>query len=267
MNKIDIERALLKKYKKTIHSPFIKAIKEFNLINEGDKVAVAISGGKDSLLLAKLIENLQRYSKVKFDVEYVCMDPGYETCFRKQLEKNLDYLGINAKIFNSRVFEISEKISQEYPCYMCARMRRGSLYAFSKKLGCNKICLGHHFDDVIETTMMNVLYAGNYKTMKPILKAQNFSDMYLIRPLYYVREKDIISFRDYIGLNALNCACSVTKKKEAYTRKYIKNLIKDLSNNIKDVDKSIFKSAFNVNCDMVINYYKDGIKHSFMDDI
>ena len=226
MELIDIERSIIKKYRKQIWAPFIKAIKEFELINDGDKVAVAISGGKDSLLLAKVIEELHKHSKVKFDVAYISMDPGYDPRNRQQLEKNLDYLGIDGQIFDTEVFKIAEEVSEgKYPCYMCARMRRGSLYSKAEELGCNKIALGHHMNDVIETIMLNVLYAGKFNTMKPKLKAQNFEGMELIRPFYYVKEEDIIKWRDYIELFALNCACTVTKSQEAYTRKMIKQMI------------------------------------------
>ena len=263
----EIERSIIKKYRKEIWSPFIRAIKEFKLINDNDKIAVAISGGKDSLLLAKVIEELHKHSKVKFDVVYICMDPGYNKENRDKLEENLKYLHIDGKIYQTDIFEISEHITKgAYPCYMCARMRRGSLYAKAKELGANKIALGHHMNDVIETTMLNVLYAGNFKTMKPKLKAQNFSDMELIRPFYYVREEDIIKWRDYVGLTALNCACSVTKSQEAYTRKMIKNMISQMKEVNPDVEKSILKSAENVNCDMVIGYKLKGVKHSFMEE-
>lgn len=266
MDIVEIERSIIKKYRKKLWSNFVKAIKEFKLINEGDKVAVAISGGKDSLLCAKLIEELYKHSNVNFEVEYICMDPGYDEENRKLLEKNLAYLKIDGHIYSSDVFEVSEKISDSYPCYMCARMRRGSLYAKAKELGCNKIALGHHMNDVIETTLMNVLYAGNFKTMKPKLKAQNFDNMELIRPMYYIKEEDVIAWRDYIGLEALNCACTVTKKSESYTRLKIKNLIEDLGHDIENVEKSILRSAENVNCDMVLGYEINGVKHSFLEE-
>lgn len=266
MNIEMIERAIVKKYRKELWSPFIKAIKEFKLIEKGDVVAVAISGGKDSLLLAKLIEILKRYSEVKFEAKYIVMDPGYESCFRQTLIETLDYLKIDATIKDSDIFKVSEKISGDYPCYMCARMRRGFLYNFASEKGANKLALGHHFDDCIETTMMNVLYAGSFKTMRPKLKSKNFENMTLIRPLFYVREEDIIKWRDYSEIKALNCACSVTKKSESYTRKKVKELIKDLKKEIDDVDKSIMKSAFNVNIDMILGYEKDGVKHSFLEE-
>ena len=266
MELVEIEKSIIKKYRKEIWSKFIKAVKDFKLINDGDKIAVAISGGKDSLLLAKLIEELHKHSKVKFDFECIAMDPGYDRENRKSLEKNMAYLNIDGKIFDSDIFKVTEKISGDYPCYMCARMRRGFLYAKAKELGCNKVALGHHMNDVIETTLMNVFYAGNFKTMKPKLKAQNFPEMQLLRPMYYIEEKDIIKWRDYIGLKALDCACKVTKKQESYTRKYIKELIEKISLDIPDLEKSILKSAENVNCDMVIAYKMNGKKHSFLEE-
>lgn len=267
MELVEIERSIIKKYRKEIWAPFIKAIKEFELINDGDKVAVAISGGKDSMLLAKVIEELHKHSNVDFDVVYISMDPGYSKENRDRLEENLDYLNIDGQIFNTDVFQIAETISEgQYPCYMCARMRRGSLYSKAQELGCNKIALGHHMNDVIETIMLNILYAGNFKTMKPKLKAQNFENMELIRPFYYVKEEDIIKWRDYVELFALNCACTVTKSQEAYTRKMIKNMIAEMKKSNPDVEMSILRSAENVNCDMVIGYQLHGEKHSFMEE-
>ena len=262
-----IEKSIIKKYRKELWSPFVKAIKEFKLINEGDTVAVAISGGKDSLLCAKLVEELYKHSDVKFNVHYIAMDPGYSKENRQQLEKNFDYLKIDAKIYDSKVFEVAETLTNgDYPCYMCARMRRGFLYAKAKELGCNKIALGHHMNDVIETTLMNIFYAGSFKTMKPKLAAANFEDIQLIRPLYYLHEDDIKKWRDHIGLFPLDCACTVTKSSESYTRKEIKKLIKNLKEDNPDIEKSILKSADNVNCDMILGYKLHGEKHSFMEE-
>ena len=263
----DIERSIIKKYRKEIWSPFIKALKEFELINDGDKVAVAISGGKDSLLLAKVIEELHRHSKVDFDVEYICMDPGYTKENREFLEQNLSYLHIPGKIFETEIFQIAEEVTKgAYPCYMCARMRRGALYSKAQELGCNKIALGHHMNDVIETIMLNVLYAGKYNTMMPRLKAKNFENMELIRPFYYVREEDIIKWRDYSKLSALDCACKVTKSEEAYTRKMIKQMIADMKKDNPGVEISILRSAHNVNFDMVVGYQQNGEKHTFLEE-
>ena len=263
----EIEKSLIKKYRKELWSPFIKAVKEFNLIEEGDRVGVAISGGKDSLVLAKLIEELHKHSPVNFDVEYLCMNPGYDEENLDQLKKNLAYLGIPAKIYDSKVFDISESLADGgNPCYLCARMRRGFLYAKAKELGCNKLALGHHLNDVIETVMINVLYAGNYKTMKPKLTAQNFEDMLLIRPLYYLREEDIIRWRDFAELKALDCACTVTKSSESHTRKKVKELIAEIRKYNPNVEMSILRSSENVNCDMVLAYLVKGEKHSFMEE-
>lgn len=267
MEIVEIERSIIKKYRKEIRSPFIKGIKEFSLINEGDKIACAISGGKDSLLLAKLLEELHKHSKVNFDVEYIAMDPGYDRANRELLEENFKYLNIDGQIYDSQIFEVAETITKgNYPCYMCARMRRGFLYAKAEDLGCNKVALGHHSNDVIETTLMNVLYAGNFKTMKPRLRAQNFENMELIRPLYYLREDDIKKWRDYIDLRSLDCACTVTKSSESYTRKKVKELIRYLKEDNPDVEKSILRSAENVNCDMVLGYQIKGEKHSFLEE-
>lgn len=262
-----IEKSLIKKYRKKLWSPFIKAVKEFDLINEGDRVGVAISGGKDSLVLAKLIEELHRHSNVNFSVEYICMDPGYDEENLKLLKHNLAYLEIPGKIYDSKVFDVSEKMAAGgNPCYMCARMRRGFLYAKAKELGCNKLALGHHLNDVIETILMNVLYAGNFKTMKPKLTAQNFDDIYLIRPLYYIREEDIIKWRNFSKIDALDCACTVTKSEKSHTRQKIKDLIESLRGDIQNVEMSILRSGENVNCDMVLGYQIDGKKHSFMEE-
>ena len=190
----DIERSILKTYRKPIWSKFVKAIKEYELIQEGDKIGVAISGGKDSILMAKLLQELQRHGMVKFELEFIAMDPGYHPQIKSLLKENLEYLGIQTHIYDSGIFEVVDKMANDYPCYMCARMRRGSLYAKAEELGCNKLALGHHFNDVIETTLLNVLYGGNYKTMLPKLKAKNFDNMELIRPLYLIEEEAIKKF-------------------------------------------------------------------------
>ena len=208
----EIEKSIIKRYRKPIWSKFIKAIKQYDLIQDGDKVAVAISGGKDSLLMAKCFQQLQRYSDVKFDLEFIAMDPGYHPQIKALHKENLDYLGIPAHIYDSKIFEVIDKKAQDYPCYLCARMRRGSLYEKAKELGCNKLALGHHYNDVIETTMLNILYAGNFKTMLPKLKSQNFEGIELIRPLYLIEEEAIKRFINYSGIWPLNCACMVAAK-------------------------------------------------------
>ena len=261
----EIERSIVKRYRKGIWSKFIKAIKDYNLVEDGDKIAVAISGGKDSLLMAKLFQELHRHSQVKFDLEFIAMDPGYHPQIRELLEENCKHLNIPVHIYETKIFDIIDEKAKEYPCYLCARMRRGSLYAKARELGCNKLALGHHYNDVIETTMLNVLYAGNFKTMLPKLKADNFPDMELIRPLYYVEEEYIKRFIRYTGLWPLNCACMVAAKKVGNKRHEIKDLIAKLKENFNDVDKSIFKAAANVNMNSILGWEKDGEKYSFLD--
>ena len=190
----EIERSIVKRYRKPIWSKFIKAVKDYQLIEEGDKIAVAISGGKDSLLMAKLFQELKKHGQVNFDVEFIAMDPGYHPQIKDLLIENCEHLNIPVHIYESKIFEIIDEKAKDYPCYLCARMRRGSLYNKARELGCNKLALGHHYNDVIETTMLNVLYAGNFKTMLPKLKADNFEGIELIRPLYYVEEEAIIRF-------------------------------------------------------------------------
>ncbi|MBC5629034.1 tRNA 2-thiocytidine biosynthesis protein TtcA [Clostridium sp. NSJ-6] len=261
----EIERSLIKRYRKGIWSKFIKAIKDYNLVEEGDKIAVAISGGKDSLLMAKLFQELHKHRQVDFELEFIAMDPGYHPQIRELLEENCKHLNIPVHIYETKIFDIIDEKAKEYPCYLCARMRRGSLYAKARELGCNKLALGHHYNDVIETTMLNVLYAGNFKTMLPKLKADNFPDMELIRPLYYVEEEYIKRFIRYTGLWPLNCACMVAAKKVGNKRHEIKDLIAKLKENFNDVDKSIFKAAANVNMNSILGWEKDGEKYSFLD--
>ena len=261
----EIERSIIKRYRKGIWSKFIKVIKDYNLVEDGDKIAVAISGGKDSLLMAKLFQELHKHSQVKFDLEFIAMDPGYHPQIRELLEENCKHLNIPVNIYETKIFDIIDEKAKEYPCYLCARMRRGSLYAKAREMGCNKLALGHHYNDVIETTMLNVLYAGNFKTMLPKLKADNFPDMELIRPLYYVEEEYIKRFIRYTGLWPLNCACMVAAKKVGNKRHEIKDLIAKLKENFNDVDKSIFKAAANVNMNSILGWEKDGEKYSFLD--
>ena len=262
-----IERSLIKKFRKYIWSKFIKAIVEYELIQDGDKIAVAISGGKDSLLLAKLFQELKKNGKNNFELEFIAMDPGYHKDIRVLLEENCKYLNIPVQIYNADIFEVADKIAGKYPCYMCARMRRGSLYAKAKKLGCNKLALGHHFNDVIETNMLNILCAGNFKTMMPKLKSENFENMEIIRPLYLVKEESIIKWMNYTGLMPLNCACMVAAKKIGSTRVKIKKLIEDMENDgFTNVDINIFRSAQNVDMDRVLGYTKNNEYKSFLDD-
>ena len=262
----DIERSIVKTYRKHVWTKFIKAIKEYDLIQDGDKIAVAISGGKDSLLMAKLFQELKKYGTQNFEVEYIAMDPGYHPDIRELLEENCSYLDIPVHIYEANVFEVADKIAKDYPCYMCARMRRGALYGKAQELGCNKLALGHHYNDVIETTMLNVLCAGNFKTMMPKLKAQNFDDMELIRPMYLVEEKYIERFIQNAGIWPLNCACMVAAKKIGNKRHEIKALIEELKESFDNVDSSIFRAAQNVNMDGILGWEKDGDKHSFLDE-
>ncbi len=261
----EIEKSITKRYRKRLWSKFIKAIKTYELVQEGDKIAVAISGGKDSMLMAKMFQELKRHSPVNFEVVYLAMDPGYHDSIRKLLEDNCEYLDIPLVTFDSQIFEVADRIASDYPCYMCARMRRGALYGKAEELGCNKLALGHHFDDVIETTMLNVLCAGNFKTMLPKLKSTNFEGIELIRPLYYIREEDIIRWMTYTGIWPLNCACMVAAKKTGNKRYEIKDLIKNLSKDFTNVEKSIFKAAENVNVDSILGWQVDGEKHSFLE--
>lgn len=262
----DIERCIVKRYKKHIWSKFLKAINDYKLINEGDRIAVAISGGKDSLLMAKMFQELKKYSKINFELVFLAMDPGYRDDVRVKLEELCKYLNIPVEIFESGIFRITDEIARDNPCYMCARMRRGALYNKSEELGCNKLALGHHYDDVIETTMMNILCSGNFKTMLPKIKSSKSGDMQIIRPLYYIREEYIKRFVRYTGIEPLDCACTVTSKKAGNKRYEIKELISNLSENFDNVEKSIFKAAQNVNIDSVLGWEKDGVKHSFMEE-
>lgn len=261
----EIERSITKTYKKKIWSKFVKAIKDYKLVEEGDKIAVAISGGKDSMLMAKLFQELHRHRQMNFGLEFIAMDPGYHKDIKKLLIDNCEYLNIPVQIFESGIFEVADKIAQKYPCYMCARMRRGALYTKAKELGCNKLALGHHFNDVIETTLLNVLYSGNYKTMLPKLKSTNFEGIELIRPLYYIEEENIQRFIQKSGIWPLNCACMVSAGKIGNKRYEIKDLIKELKKNFPQVDKSIFKSAQNVNMDSILGWQKNGEDHSYLE--
>lgn len=261
-----IERSIIKRYRKNIWAKFVKGVKQYELIKEGDKIAVAISGGKDSLLLAKLMQELQKHGQFHFELEFIAMDPGYNPENRKRLEQHCEYLGIPANIYNSDIFEVSEKLSKESPCYMCARMRRGSLYSKAQELGCNKLALGHHFDDVIETTMLNILMSGSFKTMMPKLKSDNFENMELIRPMFLIREDYIIRWRNYTGLNPLDCACEVAAKKTSGSRFMVKQLISEMKEYNDVVDINIFRAAENVHADAILGWKKDGSYHNFLDN-
>lgn len=266
----EIERSIITKYRKEIWSRFVKAVIEYKLINEGDNIMVCISGGKDSFLLAKCIQELIRHGKYKFDAHYVVMDPGYNKVNRDKIEENARILNIPIEIFESDIFEVADKLDSEKPCYMCARMRRGFLYSKAKELGCNKIALGHHFDDVIETTLLSMFYGSEVKTMMPKLHSDNFEGLELIRPLYMVKEEDIIAFSKYNNLNFINCACKFTESAShddgISKRKEIKTLINNLKKVNKTVDDNIFKSLDNVNMNCILGYKRDKNYTSFLDN-
>lgn len=267
----DIERSINKKFHKGIWSRFTAALNDYDLIQEGDKIAVCISGGKDSMLMAKLFQELKRHNKFPFEVEYLVMDPGYNPYNRQIIERNAQLLGIPITIFDSNIFESVTHIDSS-PCYICARMRRGYLYSKAQELGCNKIALGHHYDDVIETVLMGMLYGGQVQTMMPKLHSTNFEGMELIRPLYLIREEEIKHWRDYNDLYFLQCACKFTEDcatdhpTTTSKREEIKHMIHDMSKINPQVESNIFRSVENVNIDTVIGYKKDGIKHSFLDN-
>ena len=265
----NIEKSITKKFDKEIWNRFTAALNEYELIKEGDKIAVCISGGKDSMLMAKLFQELKRHNKYPFELEYLLMDPGYSPANRKLIEDNAKILGIPLTIFESDIFESVTHIDKN-PCYICARMRRGHLYSKARELGCNKIALGHHFDDVIETILMGMLYGAQVQTMMPKLPSTNYEGMELIRPMYLIREKDIIHWCDYNDLHFIRCACRFTEKaaesEEESKRLEIKHLIAKLKKTNPQVDINIFRSMENVNIDTVIEYKKDGQKHSFLED-
>lgn len=268
---VEAERSIIKKYRSAIWNPFIGAVKEYNLIEKGDKIAVCISGGKDSMLLAKCMELLCRHSEVPFVPVYLVMDPGYNAENRQLLISNAKTLNVDIHIFNSNIFEVTEKAGGS-PCYLCARMRRGFLYSKAKELGCNKIALGHHLDDVIETALMSMMYSSELKTMLPKLHSTNFEGMELIRPLYKVKESDIISWANYNGLQFLQCACRLTAESQnnigLSKRKETKAIIKEIKKINPAVDDNIFRSLHNVNLASLPGYReKDtGRKHSFLED-
>ncbi len=267
-----IERSIIKKFRKVIWNPFIIAIKKYRLVNAGDKVAVCISGGKDSMLMAKLLQELKKYSEVPFELEFVVMDPGYNEINRQKIESNAALLNIPIKIFETDIFDVANKTVKS-PCYLCARMRRGHLYKIAKDLGCNKIALGHHFDDVIETTLIGMFYGSQLQSMPPKLHSTNFEGMELIRPLYCVHESAIISWQKYNQLEFIQCACRFTEnisnsdnKIGSSKRQEIKELIKTLKKTNPNVDKNIFNSIHSVCLDTMVGYKSKGVEHSFLDD-
>ena len=269
----DIEQSIRKKFRKSIWCKFTKAINRYELVKEGDRIAVCISGGKDSMLMAKLFQEIQRHRQCNFELTFLVMDPGYNKDNRALIESNAKALGIPITIFESDIFDTVDTIEKS-PCYLCARMRRGYLYSKAKELGCNKIALGHHYDDVIETILMGMLYGAQVQTMMPKLHSTNFEGMELIRPLYLVRESDICAWRDYNDLHFLQCACHFTETcttchedgTTSSKRLETKKLIAELKKENPFVESNIFKSVENVNLSTVIAYKKDGVRHHFLDE-
>lgn len=271
MEEEKIEQSLTKRFKTDIWTPFVKGINKYQMIQPNDKIAVCISGGKDSMLMALCFKHLHKYSKFKFDVEYIVMDPGYKKENVELIKQNAIKIGVPIKIFQTQIFDIVNEMGGS-PCYMCARMRRGYLYEFASSLGCNKIALGHHFDDAVETILLSMFYGSEYKTMMPKLKSTNHTGMELIRPLYLVHEENIIKWKKYNNLEFLACACKMTeaienKDKELVSkRKEIKDLIKELKKVNPNVDKNIFSTIHNVNLSTIIGYTLNGEKINFLDN-
>lgn len=263
-----VERSIIKTYRKRIWNPFLIALKNYKLVNAGDKIAVCISGGKDSMLMAKLLQELHKYSEVPFELVYLVMDPGYNAENRKKIEDNARLLHIPITVFETNIFTVADK-TEKSPCYLCARMRRGHLYKAAQDLGCNKIALGHHFNDVIETTLLGMLYGSQIQSMPPKLHSTNFKGMELIRPMYCIHEDAIIAWQKYNGLEFIQCACRFTENCENGTgdskRQEIKQLIKELKKTNPNIEKSIFNSIHSVCLDTMVGYKSNGVEHSFLD--
>ena len=267
----EIEKTITTVYRKKIWKNFVKAINDYDMIQDGDKIAVCISGGKDSMLLAKCFQELKKHRKINFELVFLVMNPGYDEINKQKIISNAKLLNIPITMFDTNIFEAVEKID-DHPCYICARMRRGYLYKKAKELGCNKIALGHHFDDVIETILMGMLYGAQMQTMMPKLHSTFHPGMQLIRPLYLVKEADIINWMERNSLEFINCACrltegsSISDSKTGSKRDEMKSLIKKLRNTYKNIDMNIMRSMENVNLDTVISYIKDGKTYHFLDD-
>lgn len=268
----EVERSIITTYRKTIWSPFILAVKKYRLIEAGDKIAVCISGGKDSMLLAKLMQELKRHSEVPFELVFLVMDPGYNPKNRQKIEENAKLLNVPIEVFTSDIFAVADnakQIGDGSPCYLCARMRRGHLYAKAKELGCNKIALGHHKSDVIETTVMGMLYGGQLQGMLPRLTSTNFEGMELIRPMYCILEEDIIRWKNHNGLDFIACACRFTENvetaEEFSARKRVKELIAQLKKENPNVENCIFQSIHNVQLDTMVGFKQAGTVHSFLE--
>ncbi len=271
----EVERSIVKKYRKEIWCKFTKAINEYELIQDGDKIAVCISGGKDSMLMAKLFQELHRHGQKNFETVFLVMNPGYNEANYERIAENASMLGVPIEVFESQIFDAVAN-DVDSPCYLCARMRRGYLYSRAKELGCNKIALGHHFDDVIETILMGMLYGAQIQTMMPKLHSSNFEGMELIRPMYLIREEDIIHWCHYNELEFIRCACRFTEKyetgleqgesREQGAKRYeVKELIRELRKKSPYIEKNIFRSVENVNLSTIIAYKQNGVKHHFLD--
>ncbi len=263
-----VERSIIKTYRKRIWNPFLIALKKYKLVNAGDKIAVCISGGKDSMLMAKLLQELHKYSDVPFELVYLVMDPGYNIENRRKIEENAKLLNVPITVFETNIFSVADK-TEKSPCYLCARMRRGHLYKKAQDLGCNKIALGHHFNDVIETTLLGMFYGSQLQAMPPKLHSTNFEGMELIRPMYCIREDAIIAWQRYNELEFIQCACRFTENcgnvMMDSKRQEIKQLIKDLKKKNPNIEKSIFNSIHSVCLDTMVGYKSNGVEHSFLD--
>ena len=267
---VEIERSIIKKFRKDIWSKFIKAISDYELIKENDNIMVCISGGKDSFLLAKCIQELIKHGKFPFTAHYVVMDPGYNKVNRQLIEKNAKLLNVPIEIFETNIFDVTAKVEGN-PCYLCARMRRGYLYSKAKELGCNKIALGHHFDDVIETTLLSMFYGSEIKTMMPKLHSDNFEGLELIRPLYLIKESAVLAWKKYNELTFINCACRFTENCSIVDdgtskRNEMKNLVNNIRKINQSIDNNIFTSMNNINLNCVLGTKKDGKYTSFLDN-
>lgn len=264
-----VERSIIKTYRKRIWNPFLIALKNYKLVNAGDKIAVCISGGKDSMLMAKLLQELHKYSEVPFELVYLVMNPGYNAENLKKIEDNAKLLHIPITVFETNIFSVADK-TEKSPCYLCARMRRGHLYKMAQDLGCNKIALGHHFNDVIETTLLGMFYGSQLQSMLPKLHSTNFEGMELIRPMYCIHEDAIIAWQKYNELEFIQCACRFTENCDNGTgdskRQEIKQLIKKLKKANPNIEKSIFNSIHSVCLDTMVGYKSDGVEHSFLDN-
>ncbi len=261
-----VERSIIKTFKGPLYSKFIQAIGLYKLVEPGDKICVALSGGKDSLLLAKLFQEYKRHGNIDFELVFLTMDPGYPPEKLAKHRETCERIGIDLIVEPSTIFQVTEEFAKEEPCFLCARMRRGVLYKLARKYGCNKLALGHHFDDVIETTLLNMLYAGSFKTMLPKIRSENYAGIELIRPLYLVKEHDIVRFMNYNKLEAMNCGCRFVLTKTDSKRGEVKNLIASLRKIYKNIDINIFRSAENVNLKGILGYQNDEEAKTFLDD-